>query len=445
MDAKNVDRSSHQIRITIMRAEHLKQGASGVSGRDAVRAWAGDESEPLMGNGRVLGQQNQWLIWTASFGVWTVLAFLASVWIYQYDRSTGSQTTFLGELPAQFSDLLTYAPLTPFVFALALRPRNHWFGYLLTLLLGGFAFTLLHVTLRGLIYPVWESKANGFVSAIWDSQAHAFTVRWYLFRKLLIIDWFNDMIGTYVPIVGFAFAISYYQRFRERELRTSQLEAQLTRAHLQALKERLQPHFLFNTLHSISALMLTDVLAADRMMTLLGDLLRMNLEADESQETTLSRELEFVNAYLEIEGVRFGDRLVSSFRVPDDLLDAEVPHLLLQPIVENAIKHGISKCAGKGSVCITTAREGSWLQIRVVNTGPQLPDTAVFFTNLGIGLHATRERLEKLYDQNQRIDVHPREEGGAEVSIRIPFRLRARPIAYDVPLETSLGRTGGQI
>jgi two-component system, LytTR family, sensor kinase len=433
------------MRITMMRAEHLEQGTSGVWGQDAPRLSARDESERLMVNGRVLSQQNQLLIWTASFGVWAFLAFLASVWIYQYDRSIGSPTTFLGELPSQFSDLLTYAPLTPFVFALALRPRNHWLGYLLTLLLGAFAFTVLHIALRGVIYPVWENKAHGFVSAIWDSQAHAFTVRWYLFKKLLIMEWFNDIVDAYVPIVGFAYAISYYQRFRERELRTSQLEAQLTKAHLQALKERLQPHFLFNTLHSISALMLTDPLAADRMMTRLGDLLRMNLDADETQETTLRRELEFVNVYLEIEGVRFGDRLVSSFHVPNDLLDAEVPHLLLQPIVENAIKHGISKCTGKGSVRIVTTREGPSLKIRVVNSGPNLPDTAVFFTRGGVGLPATRERLENLYHKDQSIAVHPRTEGGAEVSIRIPFRLHARPISYDISLETTQRRNGRRI
>jgi len=124
----------------------------------------------------------------------------------------------------------------------------------------------------------------------------------------------DDITGTFLPIVMIAHAISYYRRFRERELRSSQLESQLANAHLQALKSKLQPHFLFNTLHSISALMHKDVQAADTMMSRLGDLLRMSLESDGAQETSVRRELEFVNAYLEVEAVRFGDRLVASFR-----------------------------------------------------------------------------------------------------------------------------------
>jgi two-component system LytT family sensor kinase len=384
---------------------------------------------------KALSRQNPWLIWGWSFGVWTLLALLASVWIYQYDRSVGTPMTFLQEVPLEFSDVLTYAPLTPFVFALALRSRNNWWSHSLTLLLGGIAFTVLHITLRGLTYPIWQDQAHGFVSAIWNSQAHAFTIRWDLFKRLLIVEWFSDIAESYLPIVGFAYAISYYQRFRERELRASQLEAQLTKAHLQALKDRLQPHFLFNTLHSISALMLTDVWAADRMMTRLGDLLRMNLENDESQEISLSHELQFINAYLEIEKVRFGDRLTSSFDIPGDLLDAEIPHLLLQPIVENAVKHGISRCSTKGFIQISAIHQGLLLEIRVLNSGPHLSHTADFLTTGGFGLRATKERLETLFGGNQSIDIRPRKEGGAEVAIRLPFHVHTRPITCDISLE----------
>lgn len=384
---------------------------------------------------KALSRQNPWLIWGWSFAVWTLLALLASVWIYQYHRSVGTPMTFLAEMPLQFSDVLANAPLTPFVFALALRPRNHWWSRLLTLLLGGIAFTALHITLRGLTYPIWQDPAHGFVSAIWNSQAHAFTIRWDLFKRLLIVEWFSDIVESYLPIVGFAYAISYYQRFRERELRASQLEAQLAKAHLQALKDRLQPHFLFNTLHSISALMLSDVWAADRMMSRLGDLLRMNLENDDIQEISLNQELQLINAYLEIEQVRFGDRLTSSLEIPGDLLNAEIPHLLLQPIVENAIKHGISKCSTKGLIRISAIHQGLQLEIRVLNSGPHLSDTGDFLTTGGFGLRATKERLETLFGANQSIDIRPRSEGGAEVSIRLPFHLHERPIPCDASLE----------
>jgi LytS/YehU family sensor histidine kinase len=154
-----------------------------------------------------------------------------------------------------------------------------------------------------------------------------------MFERMFLSSVVDDVVTTYLPIVLIAYVARYYQRFRERELRTSQLQAQLEKARLQSLKSQLQPHFLFNTLNSISALMLTNVKAADRMITRLGDLLRISLQTAGTQMTTLSRELEFVNCYIEIEKVRFEERLKVSVDVAPETLDASVPHLLLQPLV----------------------------------------------------------------------------------------------------------------
>lgn len=288
-----------------------------------------------------------WKIWMASLGVWAFITLADAGSIYELYRSTGGPANFPNILGLECSQVLTYFPLTPFVLTLATRypiQRGNWLQRSLLHFAGGLVFTVAHITLRGLTpYGYWDAHAHAWSSAIWDSQAHAVRIQWHIFQQLFFRNVVDDITGTYVPIVLIAHAAAYYRRFRERELRTSQLEAQLAKARLQALKSQLQPHFLFNTLHSISALMLTDVPAADRMMTRLSDLLRMSFEDIGTQVTTLSRELEFVTVYLEIERIRFEDRLKIIFDIAPDTLDAEVPHLLLQPLVENAVRHGISR------------------------------------------------------------------------------------------------------
>ena len=191
-------------------------------------------------------------------------------------------------------------------------------------------------------------------------------------QRLLLYDSVDDIASVYLGIVLIAHAVLYYQNFREREVRATQLESQLTKTRLKALKSQMQPHFLFNTMHSISALMLIDVPAADKMMTRLSDFLRINLDNDDLQFTSLNRELEFANSYLGIEKVRFEGRLNLVFDIDPDTLDAEVPHLLLQPLVENAIQHGISRLPRGGELRITSSREdgGYTSRLRTMGLGP---------------------------------------------------------------------------
>jgi LytS/YehU family sensor histidine kinase len=198
---------------------------------------------------------------------------------------------------------------------------------------------------------------------------------------------------------------------------------QLTRSHLQALKSHLQPHFLFNTMHSISALMLTDVAAADKMMSRLSDLLRMSLESSGIQITSLNRELEFVAGYLEIEKVRFGERLSIVLDIAAETLDAQVPSLLLQPLVENAIRHGISRLSSGGTVRIVASRDGRDLYLRVRDNGPGLVSVVGTPRGTGFGLRTTRERLQTLYGNQHSFEIHDVPSGGVEVSVRIPFRI----------------------
>jgi len=389
--------------------------------------------------------QRRWLIWVVSFGVWTFLALAATGTIYEMYRATGrgslKEIFFL-----QVSQMLPYALLTPFVYALAIRypvQRGNWVRRSLLHLAFGVAFSALHVAMRATTpYAFWDQQTRTWMSAIWDTHAHAFRVQWPQLKMLFFANVLDDVTGAYLPIVLIAQAISYYKILRERELRTSQLQIQLTKARLQALKSRLQPHFLFNTLHSISALMLTDVLAADRMMTRLSDLLRMNLESDAAQVTTLSRELEFANGYLEIEKVRFDERLRVKLDIAPDALDAQVPTLLLQPLVENAVKHGISKRSEGGEIRIGATHDDRTLYLSIKDSGPGLGDGGNFEQKGGVGLRATRDRLETLYGSEQSLDIRELPEGGVEVRVSIPFRAEPRLLMYDLVSEGRESATG---
>jgi signal transduction histidine kinase len=378
-----------------------------------------------------------------SFGVWSFVALAATLTIFELYRSTDSPMSFMSTLGWEFSQILTYAPLTPFAFAFAtLCPirRENWARRSLQYLVAGLVFTVAHIALRSLTpYAYWDPKYRAFGSAIWDSHAHVFKVQWLVLRRQFFSGVVDDITGTFVPIVLVAQALSYYRRFRERELRATQLEGQLAKAHLQTLKSQLQPHFLFNTMHSISSLMLTDVQAADRMMTRLGDLLRMSLESAGTQITILSRELEFVNCYLEIEKVRFAERLHVTLDIAPETLDATVPHLLLQPLVDNAVKHGISKLPAGGEIQITVSAQDGELQLEIRDNGPGFGKEGPFPAS-GLGLRITRERLESLYGQDQSLELLSLPGGGAITRVRIPLDLQSGESGH-VPV-TALRQTG---
>jgi two-component system LytT family sensor kinase len=369
-------------------------------------------------------ENRPWLIWVVSFGVWSLATLAAGVTTYRLYGATGSPMSFTSALSLEACDLLTYAPLTPFVFAFATRypiRRNNWTNRSLLYLVVGLVFAAAHVALKSATpYGFWDPKYHEWSSAIWDSHTHTFGVQWSVFPEQFLTSLFNDIADTFIPIVIAAHAVSYNRTIRERELRAVRLEGQLAKARLQALKSQLQPHFLFNTMHSISSLMLSDVRAADRMMARLGDLLRMSLESAETQITTLRREVEFSNCYLEIEKVRFAEKLRVILDISPETLDASVPHLFLQPLVDNAVKHGISKLPDGGEIRIAAKSQGGQLQIEISDNGPGLSKKGTL-PSTGLGLRITRERLESLYGQDQRLDLLSLPGGGTMVHVRIPF------------------------
>jgi two-component system LytT family sensor kinase len=241
------------------------------------------------------------------------------------------------------------------------------------------------------------------------------------FRNFFFGDFHFDLL-TYGAVVGLCHALDYYRKYRERELRASQLETKLAQAQLDALRMQLHPHFLFNTLNSVSVLMAEDVRAAQRMLARLSDLLRASLEKTGAHEVALHKELEFLESYLEIEQTRFQDRLTVRMEIDPAALDARVPNLILQPLVENAIRHGIAPRARAGRVEIRAARENGVVRLAVADDGAGLGSARPEDLMKGIGLSNTRSRLEQLYGAAHRFEMRERAGGGLEVLIEIPFR-----------------------
>ncbi len=230
-------------------------------------------------------------------------------------------------------------------------------------------------------------------------------------------------ILIYAGVVGIKAAYSYYQKYREQELQASQLEARLAQSRLQVLKMQLHPHFLFNTLNAISELIHKDAESADRMLTDLSDLLRLSFENLELQEIPLKQELEFLGKYVEIEQMRFHDRLTVDMNISADTLDAIVPNMILQPLVENAIKHGIAPRSSGGRIAINAARNNGHLEISVRDNGLGVPFGDLHNLTEGVGLSNTRRRLKHLYGDSHRFDLKEVPTGGLGVSLEIPFRL----------------------
>src|SRR5688500_8611958 len=258
----------------------------------------------------------------------------------------------------------------------------------------------------------WLVTSEGGLFPWWSEAQRA---------ALLNLDW--EMM-TYWAIVGLSHALLYYRESRDRELRASQLETRLVESQLKTLQQQLHPHFLFNTLNAISCLMHRDVAAADRTLMRLSDLLRLTLERLGEKEVTLDEELDFLRKYLEIERTRFADRLVIRFDIAEDTLPALVPTLLLQPLVENAIKHGVARKSGAGHIEVIARRETDKLRIEIRDDGVGLSEDALTALHKGIGVSTTSARLQHQFGADYRFEFHRLSQGVAVV-VAVPWRLKA--------------------
>jgi signal transduction histidine kinase len=226
---------------------------------------------------------------------------------------------------------------------------------------------------------------------------------------------------TYAAVLGVATVLLYQDRLRERDLAASQLETQLAQAQLHALKMQVHPHFLFNTLHAVTVLIRENPNAAIRMVARLGDMLRLTLSRAHATEVSLGRELEILTQYLEIERVRFNDRLAVAYDIDPGVLPASVPDLILQPLVENAIKHGVGPRAGPGRIAVRARRAGDFLEVEIEDNGSGVPRGREAIE--GIGLSTTRARLKRMYGDEQELVLTSPAQGGCIARLRIPWRL----------------------
>lgn len=342
------------------------------------------------------------------FGIWSFIALIFTLQSYFTSYRSERPVDLLDSAYLQFTWSYIWALATPLVLWAASRlpiERNNWRRS-----------SLLHVPISIVL--------SGLVTALGYVVLHlGKTIDFERLVRFVIAN-FSEGIGIYMLVTLISYSLSYYRRFREGQLRTLQLEAQLSQAQLQALKMQLHPHFLFNTLHSISALLNKDAEAARKMITRLGDFLRLTLENSGSQEVTLREEMEFLRCYLEIERIRFRDRLVTRIDVSEQALGAKVPNLLLQPIVENAIRHGIAPRSTPGLVEIEAKQRNGALRIQVRDNGPGLPAhrTTDNLFKRGLGLANTETRLERLYGGAHVFDLSNDPNGGLVVTMEIPFQ-----------------------
>jgi two-component sensor histidine kinase len=357
------------------------------------------------------------------FCFWTIFAVLeasSTYWMLQSSDQELHRDISWGELfLLAVAELYIWAAFTGIVIWLGQRyplERGLWRRSLGVHLLAGLVLACLYTALA---IPVNEQLRVKLPKVTGSPEK----LRGFCIAKI----YSGNLI--YWLILGITHAFTYHGRYRERELRASQLESQLVQAQLQMLKMQLHPHFLFNTLNAISALMHQDVELADRMVARLGELLRSTLENAGTQEVSLQQELDFIKPYLEIEQARLGPRLTVQMKIAPDVMDARVPNLLLQPLVENAIRHGIAPRSDPGRIEITARRDGDHLTLAVRDDGPGLNGHARNGKK-GIGLENTRARLEQLYGPEHRFEVGNAPGRGLLATVVIPLR--------EEPAETSV-------
>jgi signal transduction histidine kinase len=343
-------------------------------------------------------------------GIATVFGVSSTIQAYWLSRVSGDSEP-MGVHLLILNLVYWYVPalLAPIVVRLATQyqiRRGSLTKFAAVHLTGALAYTLIHTAA---MLGTRAALMNGHFTKGW----------WYAARVeyLTQLDW---MFMTYLFLVGLAHALEFRRESDRRAVDSAQLEMRLVEAQLQALQRQLHPHFLFNTLNAIAGLMRSDVDAADRMMDRLGDLLRMTLNTSNIQEVSLKEELEVLQKYLDIEQVRLGERMTVNIDIDPDALDAQLPNFLLQPLVENAVRHGIATRVEPGQLGISATRRANRLTIDILNSGDGVPPHRLTLLNQGVGLANTRARLEHRYPNDHSL-VFSNADPGFRVTVNIPF------------------------
>ena len=345
------------------------------------------------------------------WGVWTLVALFFSTQVYVMYYAEKQPIHYLQGFFVQASACYIWAFATPLIIWLARRfriERTNWVRRSLLHFLFSILLTIALIALHFVVFMLFLGRASSI------TPLRVFGYLYYNLDRWVLVYWFVLLLSH---------AFNYYNSFRKGELKASQLRTQLVQSQLEALKMQIHPHFLFNTLHSISALLSRDTEAARKMITRLGDFLRLTLENSGSMEVTLQQEIEFLNGYLEIERIRFQDRLTTDIRVDPEVLDVRVPNLILQPIVENAMRHAVGHSAS-GRVEVVAAPRNGVVRIEVKDNGPGIDADHLLEgrRGRGLGLANTRARLAGIYGDAARFELANDPKGGLIVSFEVPRR-----------------------
>ncbi len=360
-----------------------------------------------------LNSQKRLQFWLANIAFWVFIAIMFTAQTAFSAISRGDQINWSNVLSWSVLRWLLWAAVTPLVFFLARRfPINR---NKLAVGIGiqcglGILVSVLHMLLEAVtVFAIWRLVG----------ETVAPTAR---IRSLIAYSFHVNLI-VYGAILGVAAAFNYYRKFKDREVAAARLETQLSTARLQALKGQLQPHFLFNTHHAIIGLILKhENETAMEMLTRLSDLLRLTLESKDALTTSLQREMETLNLYLAIQKLRFKDRLRVNLDIDPQSLDAEVPNMILQPLVENAILHGIGPDSSAGLLAITSKTTNGFVALTIRDDGPGLAVSPDGDLRQGIGLTNTRERLHAMYGSAFKFEVTNAKGRGVQVQVEFPYQ-----------------------
>lgn len=358
-----------------------------------------------------------WRKWVAVVAVWAALGVIYAGPIYFEVRAEGHGHTAWRIFSWGILTWLSWAPLSPAMV---------WFACRYSLIGSAWKTSLLvHVPAFLLTSAVHSAAATAITLTIkpFDNMGSSPMAFWPRFLSRMQGSFGSDLL-IYASVIGIFYALDYYRKYREREFLASRLEAQLAQAQLDSLRMQLHPHFLFNTLNNIVGLVRDQKnQAAVSMLVGLSDLLRHTLDHSARQEVELREELNFIKLYLSIQEMRFSDRLQIRFDIDPSTTKAMVPNLILQPLTENALRHGFGRSADSGLVGISSAVEDGHLRLTVYDNGAGLPDDWQLKGSAGIGLANTAARLQQLYDDNHQFDIRNRDGGGVEVMIVMPLRI----------------------
>ncbi|MBK8151501.1 MAG: histidine kinase [Acidobacteria bacterium] len=352
----------------------------------------------------------RWLKWVAIFGIWTIFGFFFASQLALQNQLSENPVSFWRILSWQLFSGYIWFLLTPVILYFGKRftfEDGRWKSSLPVHIAASFAIAFVQLAFDAYVLPQLGYLRRFQPATFWETY------------KIFLLVNLHFGVAIYWAVLSIYQAIRYYRKYRERNLRASQLEARLAQSRLQVLKMQLHPHFLFNTLNAVSELIHKDPDAAERMIGDLSDLLRLSFENLEIQKIPLKQELEFLEKYLQIEQMRFQDRLRVEMKIAPETLDASVPNMVLQPLVENAIKHGIGPRTRGGTIEVAAERQNGSLHLSVRDDGIGVPFGDVETLHEGVGLSNTRRRLRHLYGENHKFEI----ECGNGVSVRLtlPF------------------------